>query len=92
MALLVAWSVTILRSLGLQQGTNCKFSQDEREVMLEFLKDLVLFSLIRHQQHRYSGVLVILATVFTVQAGYPEDDMVSRGELEAAVQAGQTHA
>ena len=90
-ALLTAWSVTILRSVDFVKA-NSKFSRAEREVLLPRLGDLILKGLIKHQQHPLSGVLAILATRLTMKVG--RSDVYSPGtlprkKLKAAIEAGQ---
>lgn len=88
-ALLTAWSVTILRSVNLHKA-NSKFSMAEREAMLPYLGDLILEGLIKHQQHALSGILAILATRLTIKVGHPKADALVRANLREAVAAGQT--
>ena len=91
LALLTAWSVTILRSVDFVKA-NSKFSMAEREAMLPYLGDLILEGLIKHQQHHLSGVLAILGTRLTLKVGH--SDIYSRGtvprkKLKVAIEAGQ---
>ena len=91
LALLTAWSVTILRSVDFVKA-NSKFSMAEREAMLPYLGDLILEGLIKHQQNHLSGVLAILATRLTLKVGH--SDIYSRGtvprqKLKVAIEAGQ---
>lgn len=88
-ALLTAWSVTILRSVDLHK-VNSKFSMAEREAMLPYLGDLILQGLIKHRQHPLSGILAILATRLVLKVGRPKADALVHEKLSEAVAAGQT--
>lgn len=88
-ALLTAWSVTILRSVDLHKA-NSKFPMAERKAMLPYLGDLILEGLIKHQQHPLSGILAILATRLVLKVGQPKADALVRAKLREAVAAGQT--
>ena len=90
MALLTAWLVTVLRSADLEHEADRKFRRAEGDIMVSFLGEVVLASLIKYQQHPLSGVLLILATRFIMKAGHPTDEEVPRHELEKAAKAGLT--